>query len=107
MMEAIADGRPTLYRTALQRDFINKMPARVPEEPRWLFIAKEGEGFFIAELSQMNGVSEKTIKGKLFRVRQGFVAAAGRLRSRSGSIVSAGRNCLVRKSKPARNDANA
>lgn len=38
MMEAIADGRLTPDQTALQRDFINKMPARVPEEPRWLLV---------------------------------------------------------------------
>jgi len=61
----------------------------------------------VAVVSQMTGVDEKTIMGKLFRVRQGFVAAAGQLRSRSGSIVSAGRNCLVRKSKPAGNDTKA
>jgi hypothetical protein len=38
MMEAIADGRLTPDRTALQRDFINKMPPRVLEESRWLLV---------------------------------------------------------------------
>jgi RNA polymerase sigma-70 factor, ECF subfamily len=61
----IADPRPTPDRTAMQRDFINKLLA-----------AKEVEGFSIAELSQMTGLKENTIKGRLFRVRQALAAAA-------------------------------
>jgi hypothetical protein len=80
--------------------------AVVTEGPR-LKSAAAGIPEIVAVVSQMTGVDEKTIMGKLFRVRQGFVAAAGQLRSRSGSIVSAGRNCLVRKSKPAGNDTKA
>jgi len=66
----IADWRPTPDRTAMQRDFINKLLADVPEDDRWLLIAKEVEGFSIAEQSQMTGLKENTIKGRLFRVRQ-------------------------------------
>jgi RNA polymerase sigma-70 factor (ECF subfamily) len=83
-MEAIADGCPTPDRTVMQRDFINKLLARIPEEDRWLLIAKEVEGFSLAELSQMTGLNENTIKVRLFRIRQGLVAAAARLRSRLG-----------------------
>src|SRR5580704_170264 len=72
----IADWRPTPDRTALQRDFINYLLAEVPEDDRWLLIAKEVEGFSIAELSQMTGLKEHTIKGRLFRVRQALAAAA-------------------------------
>ena len=72
----IADWRPTPDRTAMQRDFINKLLADVPEGDRWLLIAKEVEGFSIAELSQMTGLKENTIKGRLFRVRQALAAAA-------------------------------
>jgi RNA polymerase sigma-70 factor (ECF subfamily) len=81
-MEAIADGCPTPDRTVMQRDFINKLLARIPEEDRWLLIAKEVEGFSLAELSQMTGLSENTIKVRLFRIRRGLVAAAARLRFR-------------------------
>lgn len=84
-MEAIADGCPTPDRTVMQRDFINKLLARIPEEDRWLLIAKEVEGFSLAELSQMTGLNENTIKVRLYRIRQGLVAAAARLRSRLGS----------------------
>ena len=72
----IADWCPTPDRTAMQRDFINKLLADVPEDDRWLLIAKEVERFSIAELSQMTGLKEHTIKGRLFRVRQALAAAA-------------------------------
>jgi len=65
-----ADWRPAPDRTAMQRDFINNLLADVAEEDRWLLIAKEVERFSIAELSQMTGLKENTIKGRLFRVRQ-------------------------------------
>ena len=81
-MEAIADEHPTPDRTALQRDFINKLLTRIPEEDRWLLISKEVEGFSIAELSEMTGLNENTVKVRLFRVRQNLVAAAARLRPR-------------------------
>jgi RNA polymerase sigma-70 factor (ECF subfamily) len=71
----IADWRPTPDRTATQRDFINKLLADVPESDRWLLIAKEVEGFSLAELSQMTGLTENTLKGRLFRVRQALAAA--------------------------------
>jgi RNA polymerase sigma-70 factor, ECF subfamily len=81
-MEAIADSRPTPDRTAMQRDFINKLLARIPEDDRWLLISKEVEGFSLAELSEMTGLPENTIKVRLFRVRRSLVAAASRLRPR-------------------------
>jgi RNA polymerase sigma-70 factor (ECF subfamily) len=74
-VEAIPDWRHTPDRTAMQRDFINKLLARVPEEDRWLLIAKEVEGLSLAELSQVTKLKENTIKGKLFRIRQGLAAA--------------------------------
>jgi RNA polymerase sigma-70 factor (ECF subfamily) len=86
-MEAIADSRPTPDRTAMQRDFINKLLARIPEDDRWLLISKEVEGFSLAELSEVTGLSENTIKVRLFRVRQRLVAAAARLRPRRHSIA--------------------
>jgi RNA polymerase sigma-70 factor, ECF subfamily len=72
----IADWRPTPDRTVMQRDFINKLLADDPEDDRWMLIAKEVEGFSIAELSQMTGLKEHTTKGRLFRVRQALAAAA-------------------------------
>ena len=72
----IADWRPVPDRTAMQRDFINNLLADVAENDRWLLIAKEVEGFSIAELSQMTGLEERTIKGRLFRVGQALATAA-------------------------------
>ena len=86
-MEAIMDGRPTPDRTAMQRNFINKLLARIPEDDRWLLISKEVEGFSLADLSEMTGLNESTIKVRLFRIRQCLVAAAARLRSHRRQIA--------------------
>ena len=85
-MEAVADERPTPDRSAMQRDFINKLLARIPEDDRWLLISKEVEGFSLAELSEMTGLNESTIKVRLFRVRQRLVATAARLRARGDGM---------------------
>jgi len=71
----------------MQRDFVNKLLARIPEHDRWLLISKEVEGFSLAELSELTGLNESTIKIKLFRIRQGLVAAAARLRTHRRSIA--------------------
>ena len=71
----------------MQRDFINKLLARIPKNDRWLLISKEVEGFSLAELSEMTGLNESTIKVRLFRTRQALVAAAARLRPRRRSIA--------------------
>jgi RNA polymerase sigma-70 factor (ECF subfamily) len=71
----IAGWRPTPDRTAMQRDFINKLLADIPDDDRRLLIAKEVEGFSIAELAQMTGLKENTIKCRLFRIRQALAAA--------------------------------
>jgi len=86
-LESIADVHPIHDQTAMQRNFINKLLARIPEDDRWLLISKEVEGFSLAELSEMTGLNEGTIKVRLFRIRQGLVAAAARLRSRRRSIA--------------------
>jgi RNA polymerase sigma-70 factor (ECF subfamily) len=80
-MEAIVDERATPDRTAMQRDFVNKLLARIPEDDRWLLISREVEGLSLAELSEMTGLNENTIKVRLFRVRQRLVAAAAHLRA--------------------------
>jgi len=77
---AIKDERPTPDQTAIQRDLVNQLLARIPECDRWLLLLKEVEGFSIAELSKLTGLNENTVKVKLFRVRQGLVMAAARLR---------------------------
>ncbi len=88
-METVADGRPAPDRTAIQRDFVNKLLAHLPEDDRWLLISKEVEGFSLAELSQMTGLNVPTIKSRLFRARQGLVAAAART-GRNDSAAPAG-----------------
>jgi len=76
----IADGRPTPDRVALQRNLINKLLARMPEDDRLLLIMKEVEGLSLAELSEMTGLKEATIKVRLFRARQKLIHTAAVLR---------------------------
>jgi RNA polymerase sigma-70 factor (ECF subfamily) len=78
-MRMIADGCPTPDRAAMQRNLINRLLARIPEDDRLLLIWKEVEGFSIAELSQMTGLNEATIKVRMFRARQKLVHAAAAL----------------------------
>jgi RNA polymerase sigma-70 factor (ECF subfamily) len=79
-VQRIADGHPTPDRAVMQRDLINRLLERIPEEDRLMLIWKEVEGFSITELSQMTGVKEATIKVRLFRARQKLVHAAAFLR---------------------------
>ena len=79
-VQRITDGHPTPDRAAMQRDLINRLLERIPEDDRLMLIGKEVEGFSITELSQMTGVKEATIKVRLFRARQKLVHAAAFLR---------------------------
>ena len=66
-------------RAVMQRDFVNKLLARVPEDDRLLLLLKEVEGFSLAELSEMTGLKLNTLKVRLFRTRQRLIKAAAQL----------------------------
>src|SRR5260370_25574750 len=68
--------------TMAERDFLNKLLARVAEEDRLLLVLKEVEGHSSAELAEMTGASQSAIKTKLFRARRKLMEAAGRLSQR-------------------------
>jgi RNA polymerase sigma-70 factor (ECF subfamily) len=74
-----ANGQPPVDRRLADRDYLNKLLSRIPEDDRALLIFKEVEGHSIGELSQMTGMTESAIKIKLFRARHKLVEAAGRL----------------------------
>ena len=80
-LESLPDGGPAPDHSAIQREFLNKLLAEIPEEDRWLLMSKEVDGFSIAELSEMTGLNVNTVKVRLFRVRQNLVEAAARVRS--------------------------
>jgi RNA polymerase sigma-70 factor (ECF subfamily) len=75
-MQMMPDRQPTADRALMQRDFVNKLLARIPEDERMLPIWKEIEGFSVSELSQMTGLRENTIKVRSFRARHRLVQAA-------------------------------
>jgi RNA polymerase sigma-70 factor (ECF subfamily) len=74
-----AGNLPPVDKTVAQRDFLNKLLARIPEEERSLLIFKEVEGHSIAELAEMTGMTASAIKIRLFRSRQKLIQAAGRM----------------------------
>jgi RNA polymerase sigma-70 factor (ECF subfamily) len=86
-MQNIADRQPGADLAVMQRDFINKLLTQLSEDERLLLIWKEVEGFSLAELSEMTGQRENTIKVKLFRARQKLLGAA-QSSGRRLSIVS-------------------
>ena len=79
-----AGNLPPVDKTLAQRDFLNKLLARIPEEDRSLLIFKEVEGHSIAELAEMTGMTASAIKIKLFRARHKLIQAAERLSLRRG-----------------------
>ena len=83
-----AGNQPAVDRRLADRDYLNKLLARIPEDDRSLLIFKEVEGHSIGELSQMTGMTESAIKIKLFRARHKLVEAAGRL-SRPATTAAA------------------
>jgi RNA polymerase sigma-70 factor, ECF subfamily len=60
----------------IQRDLVQKLLSRLPEQERMLLVLKEVEGHSVEELAQMTGLNENTIKVKLFRARQKLVKAS-------------------------------
>jgi len=80
-MQSVADPRPLTDRAVMQRDFVNRLLACVPENDRHLLLLKEVEGFSLAELSDMTGLSLNTIKVLLFRTRQKLMKTAAKLES--------------------------
>jgi DNA-directed RNA polymerase specialized sigma24 family protein len=77
-------------RPGTRRDLINTLLANIPEDDRWLLIGKEVEGFSLSELAQISGLSVQTIKGRLFKIREHLIAAAGTenfLRSRNNPSI--------------------
>jgi RNA polymerase sigma-70 factor (ECF subfamily) len=82
IMQNIAGQQPGADLVVMQRDFINKLLAEIPEDERVLLVWKEVEGLSLEELSEMTGLNENTLKVKLFRARQRLVRAAAKSRDR-------------------------
>ena len=70
-----------------QRDLVNKLLTKIPEEERSLLLMKDVEGHSVEELARMTGMNENTIKVKLFRARQKLLKAAQRLMKRAVPVV--------------------
>jgi RNA polymerase sigma-70 factor, ECF subfamily len=82
-----AGNLPPVDKTLAQRDYLNKLLARIPEAERSLLIFKEVEGHSIAELAEMTGMTASAIKIKLFRARQKLIQAADKLSMRPAASL--------------------
>jgi RNA polymerase sigma-70 factor (ECF subfamily) len=82
-LHSLIDKRPTPDRATVQRDLVNRLLALIPEDDRCLLLWKEVEGCSVAELAEMTGMNENTVKVKLFRARRKLVELAARLSARS------------------------
>jgi RNA polymerase sigma-70 factor (ECF subfamily) len=66
-------------RVVEQRDLLNRLLERMPEEDRRLLLLRELECYSVAKLSEITGLNESAIKVRLFRTRQQLVRAATQL----------------------------
>ncbi len=88
-----AGNQPPVDRRLADRDYLNKLLARIPADDRALLIFKEVEGHSIGELAQMTGMTDSAIKIKLFRARHKLVEAASRLSRPMASAATCGSTC--------------
>jgi RNA polymerase sigma-70 factor (ECF subfamily) len=57
----------------LQRNYLNRPLAALPERERHLLLLREVEGLSMTELAEATGLNENTVKVRLFRARQRLV----------------------------------
>jgi RNA polymerase sigma-70 factor (ECF subfamily) len=75
LTEPIPHGIRNSERPGTHKSLINRLLAELPEDDRWILIAKEVEGISLSELSRVTGLDEQALRSKLFRVRQNLIAA--------------------------------
>jgi RNA polymerase sigma-70 factor (ECF subfamily) len=78
IIQNTADSQPGAELAVMQRALIHNLLARLSEEERSLLIWKELDGCSLAELSEMTGLNQNTIKVKLFRARHRLARIAAR-----------------------------
>ncbi len=89
-LQMTADARPTPDRAVAERDFMNKLLARMPEDDRVLLLWKAVEGFSVVQIAEMTGLNENTVKVRLFRARRRLVELAARLSRPAVGRVNSG-----------------
>jgi RNA polymerase sigma-70 factor (ECF subfamily) len=81
----IADGTAAPDRALAGRELLELLLARLSEEERTLLLLREADGMSIAELSELTGTNESTVKVRLFRTRQKLAHLARRLTASKGA----------------------
>lgn len=72
-----SDGRITLDSSTANYDMAVRLLETLSSEDRQLMLLKEVEGYSIAELAQLTGLREGTVKVRLFRARRKLLRSAG------------------------------
>jgi RNA polymerase sigma-70 factor (ECF subfamily) len=81
LIEKSASGGPPppgIDAKLAQREFVLELLGRISREERCLLIMKEVEGYSVHEMTRITGISETSIKVKLFRARKRLLKAAGK-----------------------------
>ena len=68
------DPSPTSETLVVQRDFLQRLLAGLPDEDRQLLLLRELEGYSVSQLSAATGINANTIKTRLLRTRRKLVA---------------------------------
>ena len=77
--DSVVDPAAPVERQLMERDFVVKLLAKVPEQARTLMLLREVEGHSLEELAAITGLNENIIKVMLFRTRQKLLKAARHL----------------------------
>jgi RNA polymerase sigma-70 factor (ECF subfamily) len=81
----VADGTPAPDRALAGRELLEALLARLADEERTLLLLREADGMSIAELSELTGTNESTVKVRLYRTRQKLAQLARRLTPPKGA----------------------
>ncbi len=84
-----SDGRITLDSSTANHDMAVRLLETLSSEDRQLMLLKEVEGYSIAELAQLTGLREGTVKVRLFRARRKLLRSAGSMHRASGCLIPA------------------
>lgn len=75
---AARNPAPGIDVTLAQREFVLGLLACLSREDRCLLLMKEVEGYSVQEMTAITGLTESSVKVKLFRARRKLIRAAGK-----------------------------
>jgi len=89
-MRMRADPSPRWDTVMVQRNYLNRLLATVPNRDRHLLLLREVEGLSMAELAEATGLNENVVKLRLFRTRRRLASAAAGMQARGETRLRCG-----------------